>query len=71
MNKHKLETEKFPHNTFTFCSVCGCRETDLPTECPGYELSVGVKTRIYSGDIDFVDGAWYHKASGWRSTPNE
>lgn len=58
MNKHVLETNPVPHGNDTRCSVCGCRETDLPTECPGYELSVGVKTRIYAGKLDFINDKW-------------
>lgn len=40
------------------CSICHCREHELPTECPGYELSIGVRMRIRAKDADFKNGIW-------------
>lgn len=58
MNQHKLVTKIVPHGNEVSCEICECRETDLPTECPGYALSVGVKTRIYAGKLDFINDKW-------------
>lgn len=43
------------------CTVCGASEGELPTDCPGYELSAGVKENIFKGPLDFVKGHWVTK----------
>lgn len=40
------------------CTVCGCIEGSLATECPGYNCYATHGDRIYAGEIDFVDGEW-------------
>ena len=40
------------------CSVCGCIEGSLPTECPGVECFKEKGKAIYAGTIDFREGKW-------------
>jgi len=47
--------------TLFICSVCGCAEVTLPTECPGYEVNDDIQYDVRTGIVDFKDGAWRHK----------
>lgn len=40
------------------CTVCGCFEGSLATECPGVGCYVEYGGLIYNGSIDYRDGAW-------------
>lgn len=42
----------------SFCTVCGCIEGSLATECPGFDCWTTHGDRIYSGEIDFKGGVW-------------
>lgn len=43
------------------CTVCGCFEGSLPTECPDEKVSGELQDVIYKGLIDFRDGMWVTK----------
>jgi hypothetical protein len=40
------------------CSVCGCTEGEMPTECPGYRVSPVLRREVSAGKSDFIDGEW-------------
>jgi hypothetical protein len=40
------------------CTVCGCLEGSLPTECPGVDVWREKGEAIYAGEIDFRNGQW-------------
>lgn len=40
------------------CTVCGCLEGQLATECPGFDVGQEVGDLIYRGVVDFKDGGW-------------
>lgn len=40
------------------CTVCGTRDKEQPTDCPGYQLSEAKKDAVYHGDLDFKGGEW-------------
>lgn len=42
----------------SLCTVCGCLEGGLASECPGELISMEQQDKIYSGEVDFVDNAW-------------
>lgn len=53
------------------CTVCGCLEGSLATECPGVQCYATRADRIYAGKIDFRNGKWVelpspHSPTGWR-----
>lgn len=49
---------QFCNGGLALCTVCKGAEGSLPTECPGHALTEWAITAIYSGAIDFKDGAW-------------
>jgi hypothetical protein len=40
------------------CTVCWAVEGQLPTDCPGFELTADQKEDIWEGKVDFKDGKW-------------
>lgn len=40
------------------CTVCGGMEGSLPTHCPGAEMGRFTEQKVYTTDLDFVNGAW-------------
>lgn len=40
------------------CTVCGGFEGSLPTHCPGAEMGQFTEQKVYTTDLDFVNGAW-------------
>ena len=42
------------------CTVCGCAEGSLPSECPGKRVSEGDQERIYARKLDYRYGAWIY-----------
>lgn len=47
-------------NLFT-CSVCGCSEGELPSDCPGAKVPVEDREKIYAGKLDYKDGTWWER----------
>lgn len=45
------------------CSVCGCLEGSLPTDCPGIECYKEYGEKIYAGLIDYRNGSWINEPS--------
>lgn len=44
------------------CSVCGCAEGSLTTDCPGVDVSDKDQDRIYrDGNLDYRNGAWVNE----------
>jgi len=43
------------------CTVCGCGEGELPTDCPGFKLSGTTRSLIYGGKLDYKNGRWTAK----------
>ena len=41
------------------CTVCNGFEGELPTECPGREMTKTEKDAIYTQGHDFRDGEWH------------
>ena len=41
-----------------WCTVCGGAEAELPTECPGRNLTESERASISRGDSNFKNGAW-------------
>lgn len=48
------------HELFT-CSVCGASEGELPTDCPGVQMTTDQKEAIFQGDLNYKDGEWIEK----------
>ena len=44
------------------CTVCGCIEGSLASECPGYQCYSEYGDRIYKGETDFREGKWVEGA---------
>lgn len=42
----------------TYCRLCKCAEGELPTECPGVEVPVEDRFKLYRGELDYRWGAW-------------
>jgi hypothetical protein len=40
------------------CTVCGCAEGTLSTDCPGYPVPDEKQQLIYQKKLDFIDGYW-------------
>lgn len=45
------------------CTVCGCAEGSLATECPGYQCHKTHGEAIYEGALDFKNGEWVNNVS--------
>jgi len=43
------------------CIVCGLAEGTLTTECPGTRQAMQYAERVFSKELDFVDGLWRRK----------
>lgn len=44
------------------CLVCGAIEDELPTECPGYQMSEYQLQDVASGAADFKGGRWVYSS---------
>lgn len=40
------------------CAVCGGAEAELPTECPGVQMTLEEKEAVQGRQLDFRDGSW-------------
>lgn len=66
MTKHKFykcggdcDTHcNFCDGGLAYCTVCCGAEGDLPTDCPGRELTTDEGVKIYNSELDYVDGQW-------------
>lgn len=45
-----------------FCTVCGCLEGQLATECPGFDVGSEIGDLIWKGIVDFISGNWIFKS---------
>lgn len=63
MRQHQLQPVK-EHEGLVECRVCRGWEGGLPSECPGYRISMDVQEAVYAGDIDFRGGDWQPKKIG-------
>lgn len=43
------------------CTVCGCFEGQLATECPGFDVGDEIGDLIWKGIVDFISGNWIFK----------
>lgn len=50
------------------CTICGSFEGATTSECPGKEMSDGVRDSVYAGKLDYRGGAWIAEPS--PHTPN-
>lgn len=55
------------------CTICGCLEGSLASECPGFNCYASHGDRIYNGEVDFRGGEWVDGESmhcpSWRREP--
>lgn len=40
------------------CTICQARDRELPTDCPGREMTKPELDAIYHRDLDYVTGRW-------------
>jgi len=45
------------------CIKCGSAEGATTSQCPGEMMDGDTQDKVYSGEIDYVDGEWVNKAS--------
>lgn len=45
-------------NRLQHCTVCGARDREQSTECPGREMSETEKNAVYHQVLDFEGGEW-------------
>lgn len=63
--EHKLKTCRCEEPTCPVCQglgiciVCGGAECELPTECPGEQMTQEQKVLVCSGDMDFYYDNWH------------
>jgi hypothetical protein len=43
----------------SLCEVCGGGESELPTHCPGEQLTEGQRRGISTGEMDFLRERWW------------
>ena len=43
------------------CKICTAAEGEMPTECPGREMSSVEKDAVFGGWADYENGRWYSK----------
>lgn len=55
------------HCTLAVCSVCGCYEGSLTTDCPGYKLDQAQQDRVYKDGADYRDGHGWHFTTASKS----
>ena len=48
------------------CKVCKGAEGDLPTCCPGRELTTEERVEVYAGGIDFAQGPMTIQPCWWK-----
>lgn len=45
-------------NRLQHCTVCGARDQEQPTDCPGRPMTQEELGLVYAGDLDFKDDDW-------------
>lgn len=43
-----------------YCKVCGSFEGATTTHCPGAQMDRFTIDKVYTTDLDFVNGSWQH-----------
>lgn len=55
---------KFCNGGLALCTVCRGAEGSLPSECPGTEMTREQEEDVYTGKLDFCNGAWVEAPPG-------
>lgn len=48
------------HCCLAVCSVCGCYEGSLTTDCPGHPVPMDIQDAVYTLGVDYTDELKWH-----------
>lgn len=52
--RHQMISAAPPHDSLGGCSVCGSWEGEMPTDCPGAEMSAAQREAVVDGRLDYI-----------------
>lgn len=53
------------------CSICGCSEGELPSECPGFKVTEKIRDNFYKGNLDFKHGNFCNKGGEMKDKQDQ
>lgn len=60
--RHRMISTTPPYDSLGGCSVCGGWEGEVPTDCPGVEMTEEQRAAVMDGQLDYI---W---REGWITT---